>query len=114
MRHLPGNRERPHALVRAVSGRQNELGEDGDGEMIDHDHYMDSVISPAARHKFGRRPMTVDCWECEGHGYLKKTTVDEPSILCSNCAGFGLDAVPWSEMFMDGRSRWQGKMGISR
>ena len=51
--------------------------------------------------KYFDRPFEVDCYACEGRGehfiYSPKT------IPCENCLATGLDPIPWSELFKNGR-----------
>lgn len=57
--------------------------------------------------QWGKRPDQVDCRNCCG---------DETGVInrlnCGQCAGTGLDPIPWNELFTRGRklgwNEWRG------
>ena len=44
----------------------------------------------------------VFCWYCYGNGSLNVGKGVEP---CEECVGTGRNALPWSELFINGRTR---------
>jgi len=56
------------------------------------------------RSQYPRRPACVDCRLCDGFGVWRLKGSDAVrSQSCEDCARTGLDAIPWTELFLVGR-----------
>ncbi len=60
----------------------------------------DPDVMGEARDRLMRRAVRSDCQKCSGWGYLfvKESELDKET-LCWECAGTGLDPMPWTELF---------------
>ena len=57
------------------------------------DPFVGPKLSPKAEDFYSNRPGNADCNLCRGMGYFPELE------LCPDCAGVGLEAIPWTELF---------------
>ncbi len=53
--------------------------------------------------RFFCRPSRVDCRLCRGHGVTNALSDDAVQKFCLTCCKSGLDVLPWTELFKEGR-----------